>query len=306
MSSAGLTVYPDRDALARTLQRPAGAADRIARVTAAAQSQLAELQHRSDSAGDRDPQLLVTRVGRKAVQRAVKVYRSGGSLTGTGALTWLAVLLADLRVRDDAWARMDPAHHDDHCRLWTDVIRNAAQDYVAGPASLLAFTAWQAGNGALAAVAIDRALRADPDYSMAQLLARAVEAALPPSAAQMPMSPAAVAASYARPQAELRGRGPGVAAGKPARRRRRPASRAVGGGTVPGGRGGRPRRNAGNERGASGEAGPSRATGPSGTAAPGAVTRPGGGKGGRAGRSGQARSRAGGRGTPASPTRPQS
>jgi hypothetical protein len=92
---------------------------------------------------------------------------------------------------------MDPAHRQAHCRLWTDVLRGAALDFVPAPASLLAFTAWQSGNGALAAMAVDRALVADPGYSMAQLLAGAVEAALPPSAARMPMSPAAVAASYA-------------------------------------------------------------------------------------------------------------
>jgi hypothetical protein len=94
---------------------------------------------------------------------------------------------------------MTPAHRDEHCRLWTDVLRAAATDFAPAPASLLAFTAWQAGNGALAAMAVDRALTADPGYSMAHLLASAIEAALPPSAARMPMTPAAVAASYAAP-----------------------------------------------------------------------------------------------------------
>ena len=224
-------MHPDREALARTLQRPAGAANRIAQATCSAQAQLGELLRRSESAGDGDPQLRVSRVGRKVVQRAIKVYRSGGTMAETGEMTWLAVLLDDLRVRDDAWARMDPAHADDHRRLWTDVIRSAAQDYVAAPASLLAFTAWQAGNGALAAVAIDRALRADPGYSMAKLLARAIEAALPPAAAQMPMSPAEVAASYAPPPARRKSSATGGArtrrAGAKPRRRRsaRPAHR---------------------------------------------------------------------------------
>jgi uncharacterized membrane protein YgcG len=197
MTSAGLTAFPDREALTRTLQRPAGSADRIAQATRSAQSRLAGLLRRGEADGDDDPQLRLTRIGRKAVQRAIKVYRSGGSLTGTTELTWLAVLLADLRVRDDAWARMDQANNPAHCRLWTDVIRAAVQDYVPAPASLLAFCAWQAGNGALAAVAVERALRADPGYSMAKLLSQVVEAALPPSAAQMPMSPAQVAESYA-------------------------------------------------------------------------------------------------------------
>jgi Domain of unknown function (DUF4192) len=225
MAEAGLTAHPDREALARTLQRPAGTSDLILRATSLAQLRLAELVRMGEADGDRDPQLRVVRVGRKAVQQAIRRYRSGGSITRADQLAWLAVLLADLRVRDDAWARMDPAHHDQHCLLWTDVIRGAAHDYLPAPASLLAFTAWQAGNGALAAMAVERALTADPGYSMAQLLAGAIEAALPPSAARMPMTPAAVAASYAatfadRPQATgsrsgraARSAGPGRRAG---------------------------------------------------------------------------------------------
>ena len=202
LTEAGLTAHPDRDALARTIQRPAGSADRVSRATVQAQLRLAQLVDLGGAEGDRDPQLRATRTGRKEIQRAIRQYRSGGSIASIEHLAWLAVLLADIRVRDDAWARMDPAHRQAHCRLWTDVLRGAALDFAPAPASLLAFTAWQSGNGALAAMAVDRALAADPGYSMAQLLAGAVEAALPPSAARMPMSPAAVAASYAPTPAE--------------------------------------------------------------------------------------------------------
>jgi hypothetical protein len=210
MTEAGLTAQPDREALARTLQRSAGTADLILRSTGLAQLRLSELVRQSGADGDRDPRLQVARIGRKEVQRAIRRYRSGGSIARTDQLAWLAVLLADLRVRDDAWARMGPAHRDDHCRLWTDVLRGAAHDYVPAPASLLAFTAWQTGNGALAAMALDRAFSADPDYSMAQLLASAIEAALPPSAARMPMTPAAVAASYATNSSHRERAGPQI------------------------------------------------------------------------------------------------
>jgi hypothetical protein len=208
MAEAGLAAHPDRDALARTIQRPAGSADRVSRATLQAQLRLSQLVDLGEADGDRDPRLRATRTGRREVQRAIRRYRSGGSIGSIEHLAWLAVLLADLRVRDDAWARMDPAHHEVHCRLWTDVLRAAAVDFAPAPASLLAFTAWQSGNGALAAMAVDRALAADPGYSMAQLLAGAVEAALPPSAARMPMSPAAVAASYAVTPAAARGMTP--------------------------------------------------------------------------------------------------
>jgi len=197
LTEAGLGAHPDRVALARTLQRPPGSADRIRRATVTARLRLSQLVDFGEAAGDRVPQLRATRTGRREVQRAIRRYRSGGSINSIEHLAWLAVLIADLRVRDDAWARMDPAHSADHCRLWTDMVRSAAAEFVPAPASLLAFTAWQAGNGALAVIAIERALAADRDYSMAHLLDSAVQAALPPSAARMPMSPAAVAASYA-------------------------------------------------------------------------------------------------------------
>ncbi|PWR14884.1 DUF4192 domain-containing protein, partial [Micromonospora sicca] len=48
-------------------------------------------------------------------------------------------------------------------------------------ASLLAFAAWRSGAGALASVAVDRALAANPTYSLAQLIDRALREGLPPS-----------------------------------------------------------------------------------------------------------------------------
>jgi hypothetical protein len=134
--------------------------------------------------------------GLGAVQAAIGIYRDGGSITEASQFAWLALALGSLQVRDDAWARMDPAHRDDHLRMWTDVTRHAQPGYVAAPASLLAFTAWQGGNGALANVALDRALTDTPDYSMAHLLRQAIDAGAPPSVARLPMTPEEVAASY--------------------------------------------------------------------------------------------------------------
>ena len=134
------------------------------------------------------------------MQNAIATYRDGGSLTEPGEFALLAVVLTSLRIRDDAWARMDPQHRTAHARLWADLTRRACPGYVAAPASLLAFTAWQAGEGALANLALDRALADDPAYSMAHLLADALAAGAPPSAARLPMTPEEVAASYDNPR----------------------------------------------------------------------------------------------------------
>ena len=96
--------------------------------------------------------------GLAAVRTMVQAYRDGRTISSPVRHAWLALVLTSVRVRDDAWARMDPDHRDAHRRLWTDVVRRARPGYVAAPASLLAFTAWQCGDGTLANIALERAL----------------------------------------------------------------------------------------------------------------------------------------------------
>jgi hypothetical protein len=145
------------------------------------------------------PDLLI-REGLAAVSHAIRTYRDGETVTSPLRHAWLALVLTRLQVRDDAWARMEPAHHDAHQRLWTDLVRRAQPGYAAAPACLLAITAWQAGNGALARIAIERALGDEPGYSMALLIRDLLDRALPPSMATPPMTPEEVAASYATPR----------------------------------------------------------------------------------------------------------
>ncbi len=198
MTVAGLVAWPDRAALAGTLAPVTGAAARaMEQATARARSRAAR-QIKLGAGGGVDP---VTRLfadaGRRAVQDAIASYRAGQPVTGDDPVAWLSVALAHLPVRDDAWARMDPVYRDAHLRLWSDVVRRARPAYLAAPASLLAFTAWQSGEGALANIAIDRALAADPGYSLARLLRDILDAGVPPSEARLPMTPEQVADSYA-------------------------------------------------------------------------------------------------------------
>lgn len=197
--TAGLAAYPDRESLARTLAPAKGAAaESMARATERARARVAALlaEQRASGRGG-DVLRLVAEHGRRAVGEAIGAYRGGGRLTDD-QLAWLSVALTDLRVRDDAWARMDPDHREAHQRLWTDIVRRACPEYVPAPASLLAFTAWQAGEGTLANIAIERALDADPQYSMALLLSDVIDAGVPPSEARLPMTPEEVAESYAQ------------------------------------------------------------------------------------------------------------
>lgn len=196
LDAAGLSAQPDRAALARTLEPEPGMTRAIRQATSRALRRVDDVLSQAQSDGDA-PAAALAEAGRAAVWQAIRRYREGGRITDRTRLAYLAVSVADLRVRDDAWARMDPEHRRAHLLLWTDVVKGAAPEFVPAAASLLAFTAWQCGEGALANVAVDRALAADPAYSMALLLAQAVQSGLPPSSARLGMTPEEVAASYA-------------------------------------------------------------------------------------------------------------
>jgi uncharacterized protein DUF4192 len=198
LAAAGLTVLADRAELAGTLAPLAEAAAPMRAAIGLARQRAGELIDLAAAAEGGDPFLPIADGGRRSVKQAISHYRRGGRLTDHDEMAWLGLTLTDLRVRDDAWARMDPGFHESHERLWVDLVRHLPTEFVAAPAALLAFTAWQGGNGALASVAIERVLDADAHYSMALLISDALHAGLPPSAARLPMTPKQVAASYAR------------------------------------------------------------------------------------------------------------
>jgi hypothetical protein len=219
MTVAGLAAYPDRDAVAATLAPLTGEAARamdqaIDRACLRAQ----DLVDRAQRGGTGNPLRLAISEGRRAVRQAIGVYRGGGRITSEDRLAWLAVSLVHLAVRDDAWARMVPEHRRAHLSLWSDIVRRADGPWLPAPASLLAFTAWQSGDGTLANIALDRALATDPDYSMARLLQDILAAGVPPSQARLPMTPEEVEESYAAAEEP-----PQRAAARP--RARRPGSR---------------------------------------------------------------------------------
>lgn len=83
-------------------------------------------------------------------------------------------------VRDAGLSGLDRSSARGHVRLWIEVLRRTPQPWAAEPATLLAVAAWQAGNGALAWCAVDRARSVDPEHRMAGLVAHLLEHAVPP------------------------------------------------------------------------------------------------------------------------------
>lgn len=89
--------------------------------------------------------------------------------------------LRDLRVRDRAMGlALGPSAAGAEV-LWTEVTRRVPPPLDAAPATLLAVTAWVRGDGAMANVALDRALASEPEHALAWLLRSALDACLPPA-----------------------------------------------------------------------------------------------------------------------------
>ena len=121
----------------------------------------------------------VTEESWTAVVDGVARCRGRGALPDR-QLARIAWGLRDVRVRDRALQLAlvdDPAVEV----LWTEGARRAPRQWVPAPATLLAVSAWLRGDGAMAGVALERALDVDPGYRFARLLSQALAACLPPS-----------------------------------------------------------------------------------------------------------------------------
>jgi hypothetical protein len=89
--------------------------------------------------------------------------------------------MQSLRVRDAAWAAVSRATARSGVGFFADVVRRTPRDLLPAAAALLAWSAWQSGDGALAWCALDRCDEVDPGYGLSGLIAEALERAVPPS-----------------------------------------------------------------------------------------------------------------------------
>lgn len=191
---AGWVALPDRHALVAQLAPVDGAArEAMAVATRRAARRLERLlepgAHRAalDGAGRAGGR---SRTGRRGLAKLVAAeedavavgldrYRDGQRLDDDEA-AWLSVLLSYRVVRDHVWSLISLEVAATHRALWLDLVRRAEPELVPAPATLLAFAAWQGGDGAMATVAIGRALGVDPDYRLALLLDEALRHGVPP------------------------------------------------------------------------------------------------------------------------------
>ncbi|MEU5884803.1 DUF4192 domain-containing protein [Spirillospora sp. NPDC047279] len=127
-------------------------------------------------------------------------------LSGTAAalsdddIAWLGIALTNMRVRDEAWLRIDKDDPSSDIAFWRDVLRRVEEPYAAAPACLLAIAAYASGDGGLANLALDRAEDSDPAYSLASLLRAVIAVGIPPSELRLSLTPEALATAYTDPE----------------------------------------------------------------------------------------------------------
>ncbi|GAB3848686.1 DUF4192 domain-containing protein [Dactylosporangium cerinum] len=161
---------PDRAALAAAV---APQKDTTAAMEAALLAAMARFATADDDAAP---------VGRTAVEEAVRVSEQGSVLDDDDAAE-LLVLLHDGQVRDHALLRT-AGDDQRHLQLWLDLTRRAAPGFVAAPACLAAFVAWQSHQPTLARLAVDRALHEDPGNRLGVLIHAALSLGAPPELAR--------------------------------------------------------------------------------------------------------------------------
>ncbi|WP_347057284.1 DUF4192 domain-containing protein [Blastococcus sp. HT6-30] len=172
--STGQVVAADRRALAARLTAPPGAVAGVRRACA-------RVAAGSQQVVEAAPAAASDAVVRRAVARSRPGAPAGAGPLDDDELARLLRILQDVGARDRA---LQLALGEDAVAaelLWTDCTRRAPAPLDAAPATLLAVSAWLRGDGALANVALDRALRSDPGYSLARLLSQALAACLPPA-----------------------------------------------------------------------------------------------------------------------------
>jgi Domain of unknown function (DUF4192) len=172
---AGQVVAIDRSALAARIARPEVGAAAMAAVCLRAGE-----EHAAAVAASGADEVAVQAWA--AVLTAVEQLRPRSAPRLPDAVVARVVWgLCDVAVRDRALVLATGPDADVAEALWAECTRRAPAPLDAAPATLLAVHAWLRGDGAMAGIALDRALASEPGYALAELLAEGLKVCLPPA-----------------------------------------------------------------------------------------------------------------------------
>jgi hypothetical protein len=171
---AGLVALPDRAALEATLAPVEGE-------RRAAMREATKAAHVRARASLRIPMTGAYWYGegRAEIKRALTDVDQDRALSDE-QVAWLGILLTIIQVRDAVIALWPEFDEQTQLRCWSEVTRRVQPAYLPAPACLTAIMAMLNGDGALAAIAVQRALAVDPAYSMARLLDTGLRVGIPP------------------------------------------------------------------------------------------------------------------------------
>jgi len=110
-----------------------------------------------------------------AAQRAAQA----GQMPTDAAVARYGVALQSYSVRDAVWFAVDDGRLPG-IALWVNLARRLPSPYDAAPLFIAAWSTYRDGNGALAGIAAELALKSDPGYSAADLLLAALARGLDP------------------------------------------------------------------------------------------------------------------------------
>lgn len=170
-AAAGMITFASRTELAAVLtpDDPGSLARR--------EALLDEATVRAEREQDREQ---AARQGLVLITRAVTdAYRRTTRMSDDDVVA-LTMALSDLWVRDMALVFATGPHARAAERLWTELTRATPAPERAQAATLLAFSAYLRGDGAMASVALDRAEEACPGHRLASLVRSSLDHALPP------------------------------------------------------------------------------------------------------------------------------
>ena len=169
----GMQILPDREALVARFAAVCGA--RKVAMEAVTETVLGvALSELSET-----PRADLGVVGMARIRPIIENYDTDGALTDVDLAT-LATWVSSVQVRDHVWGRMRRDTAENTLALWTAVAQTVVEPFEAPVLCLTAFAAWLVGDGTQALIAIERALEAEPGYSMAQLILQALDSGMSP------------------------------------------------------------------------------------------------------------------------------
>jgi len=125
-------------------------------------------------------------------------FHSDGNRLSDHAATRMLVALRSIKVRDALWEDMRQDNSTEHAALWADLTRRAPDEVRTPAATLLAFSSWLGGDGAKAWCALDQ-IPDGPLYSMAALVATALQDGVNPAVWEGMRASAAVGETFTAP-----------------------------------------------------------------------------------------------------------